>query len=282
MSSITTTPTSSSPVTPFSLPNTTITTTSSYATLSLHKSDTIRLLSFPDSILPAFESLVVASWPPGLESQSRLDQSYDFKFKGSPFGYYRSQQHVGGIRLLRNVLAFLHERGWALVAPVLCSRRYTAKDTLIFKQAGDGQSLPAVEWLGLAPLAKDKLRVVYDAPGVRLSGGGGEDGHDHDHLGVLITGLKKMLQGLDYFDKGDWSHDSFEFELKGTPWRSRGEASVKMRIMLMRLLETMEAHGWRLYTTLVQRTGTDEDRILDTWYFVRDKEKAREVTFGGL
>jgi hypothetical protein len=253
---------------------------SSYATLSLHKSDTIRLLAFPDSLLPALEALLLASWPPGLESQSRLGQSYDFKFKGSPFGYYRSQQHVGGIRLLRNVLAFLYEHDWVLVAPVLCSRRYTAKDTLIFRQAGEGQPLPPVEWLGLAPLAKDKLRVVYDAPGVRLAGGTGEGEHDHDHLGVLITGLKKMLQELEYFDKGDWSHDSFEFVLKGTPWRSRGEASVKMRIMLMRLLETMESHGWRLYTTLVQRTGTDEDRILDTWYFVREKEKTREVRFG--
>jgi hypothetical protein len=82
-----------------------------------------------------------------------------------------------------------------------------------------------------------------------------------------------VLEELDYYDKGGWSHDSFEFEMKGRPWRSRGEASVKMRIMLMRLLETMEGYGWRLYSNFVQRTGSDEDRILDTWYFVRQGDK---------
>jgi hypothetical protein len=209
--------------------------------------------------------VILACWPPGIESYGAFEQSYQYKLKGAPFGYWRSQQYVGGIRLVRDVLAFLYSHNWELASSMLCSRRYTAKDTLIFRKREAGE-LPAVEWLSLAPLGSDRLRVVYDADGVRLCGGES----DQDYLGVLITGLKKMLEGLDYFQKGDWSHDSFEFELKGRPWRSRGEASVKMRIMLMKLLETMEGHGWRLYTTVVQRTGTDEDRILDTWYFVRE------------
>jgi hypothetical protein len=107
--------------------------------------------------------------------------------------------------------------------------------------------------------------------------GEGDDGdvssrHDHDYLGVLVAGVKKVLQEMGCFEKGDWNHDSFEFELKGKPWRSRGEAAGNaVRILLMRLLELAEGHGWRLYATFVQRTGSDEDRILDTWYFVREK-----------
>ncbi|SPQ22895.1 301e68c2-3acf-4a22-ac30-d27479af670b [Thermothielavioides terrestris] len=228
----------------------------------------IRLLNFPQDLAAALEAVILASWPPGLESQGPFGQSYEYKVKGSPFGHFRSQQHVGSVRLLRDVLAFLYSRRWELVAPVLCSRRYTAKDSLIFRQvAAVGAALPPVEWLSLAPAGTDKLRVVYDAPGVRLCG----TESDQDHLGVLILSLKKVLQESDYFDKGDWSHDSFVFDLKGRPWQSRGEASVKMRVMLMRLLETMETHGWRLYTAFVHRTGTDELRMLDTWYFVRER-----------
>ncbi|KAK4123373.1 hypothetical protein N657DRAFT_620203 [Parathielavia appendiculata] len=250
---------------------------SSFAVLSFHKTDTIRLLAFPEVVTSAIESVILASWPPGIDSCGAFEQSYQYKLKGAPFGYFRSQQYVGGIRLVRDVLAFLHSQGWELASSVLCSRRYTAKDTLIFRRAASGNQLPAVEWMSLAPMGTDKLRVVYDADRVTL--GGGES--DQDYLGVLITEIKKMLEGLDYFQKGDWSHDLFEFQLKGSPWKSRGEASVKMRVMLMRLLETVEGHGWKLYTTIVQRTGTDEDRILDTWYFVRERGRSWKGDTGG-
>lgn len=261
------------PSPPLSLPTTPPSSPSTYATLSFHKSNTLRLLNFPQDLTSALEPLLIASWPPGLESHAAFNQSYEYKFRDSPFGTYRRQRHVGGIRLLRDVLAFLYTHGWEIVTTVLCSHRYTAKDTLIFRRRVAPMLPAAVEWLGLAPMGTRSLSVVYDASGVRLSGPVVDGGHDH--LGVLIMAIRKMLEERGCFEKGDWSHDSFEFELKGKPWRSRGEESVKMRIMLMQLLETMEAHGWRLYTTVVQRTGTDEYRVLDTWYFVREREGER-------
>lgn len=270
--------TPTSPITPrATLPST-------YATLSLHKTDTLRLLNFPATLPAELEPVFLSSWQQGLESQSRLDQSYEFKFKGRPFGYFRSVHHVGGIRLMRDVLAFLHARGWILLTSMLCSRRYTAKDTLVFRRRGGAEegtgTLPPAEteWLGLAPLGTDRLRVVYDA--ADAAAGDGKAEKDHDHLGVLITAVKGVLQELGYFEKGEWNHDSFEFALKGHPWQSRGEASVKKRIMLMRLLETMDERGWRLYATIIQRRGNDESRVMDTWYFVREREKAREVVSG--
>jgi hypothetical protein len=261
-------PSSSSPSPPNPAPST-------YATVSLHKSDTLRLVNFPPDLPTALEPIILAAWPPGLQSHNdnAADHSSEFKLKGRPFGTFRSQHYVGSIRMMRDVLAFLYARDWELVTAAMCSRRYTSKDTLIFRRraAETAAPLPPVEWLALAPMAaawSDKLRIVYDAAGVRLFGGVGSA---QDHLAVLITAIKNTLQELECFEKGDWSHDSFKFELKGRPWRSRGKAGVKMRIMLARLLETMEAHGWRLYTSFVLRTGTDEERILDTWFFVREK-----------
>lgn len=261
------TSTTSSPTPSSALPPT-------YATLSFHKSNIIRLLHFPQELTSALEAVILASWPLGLESHGPFDQSYEYKVKGSPFGHYRSQQYVGAVRLLRDVLACLHAHNWELVTSVLCSRRYTSKDTLIFHRRRVDAALPPpapVEWLALAPTGNNKLRVVYDGPGVRLCGGDGDRDNDHDHLGVLIASIRKVLFEMDYFEKGAWSYDSFEFDLKGWPWRSRGAASVKMRVMLVRLLETMAAHGWRLYTTTVLRTGKDDFKILDTWYFVRGR-----------
>lgn len=250
---------------------------SKYATLSFHKTDTIRLLGFPEEIKSNMESVIASVWQPGIQSNGPCGEAFEFKLKGKPWGYFGSQDAVGGIRLLRDLLALLYNHSWELVTSAICSRRYTAKDTLIFRRTSlPSAVVPAqpVEWLGLATAFYDKIRIVYDA---KNNGCPGTEA-DHDHLGVVIMNLKKMLESLDYFEKGGWSHDSFEFKLKGRPWRSRGEASVKMRLMVLRLLETMESMGWRVYATILQRTGTDEDRMMDTWYFVRTRPSGKNVT----
>ncbi|KAL2137169.1 hypothetical protein VTI74DRAFT_7716 [Chaetomium olivicolor] len=256
--------------------------TSTYATLSIHQSSTLRLLNLPSDIIAALEAVIRTAWPHGIESHGTMGKAYNYKVKGAPFGLYRSHYHVDGIRLLRDVLAFLYAHGWEVMTSVLCSRRYTGKDTLVLRKADGALPRGDVEWLGLAPMSSDKLRVVYDPEGGRRRAGGSDGGAgDYDYMGVLISSMKSILVDMDYFQKGAWSDDSFAFDLKGAPWRASGEESVKTRVLLMRLLQTMEAHGWRLYTTVVQRTGSDEDRVLDTWYFVRERQRAREAGGGG-
>lgn len=275
--------TPTSPISPDAFPFLSLTTSASpstptYATLSFHKSDTIRLLNFPATLTAALEPILLASWPPGIQAQSQntTEQSAEFKFRGKPFGNSNSQEGVGGLRLMRNILSALHDSGWELVTSVMCSKRVTAKDTLIFRQrpgwgSASHSGAPPLEWLILAPMARDKLRVVYDAEGIRPHGEIDEE-QSRDYLGVLVSGIKKVLNALGLFEKGNWSHDSFEMHLKGNPWRSRGEASVTVRILLIKLFELVEGHGWRTYMTLVQRTGDDEERMPDTWYFVRERK----------
>jgi hypothetical protein len=215
--------------------------------------------------------VILASWPPGIKTSGPSSDAYDYRVKGRPFGGYGVEQEtVRGIRLLRHLFDFFHGRSWELIAPVLCSTRYTAKDTLIFRQGPATSAFlveprlsPAVEWLALAPMWSKKLRVVYDFMGPRL-----------DHIGVLLTNIKRTLQALSAFDKGEWSYDSFEFKLQGEPWYTWAEEeAVKTRIMLMRLLETMEAHGWRHHVAICQHTGQEDGRMMDTWYFVLQREK---------
>jgi hypothetical protein len=236
-----------------------------YATLSFHKADILRLLNFPSDIVSAVESLILASWPPGIEKQYPSGQAFEFKLRGRPFGTFRAQQFIGGIHVVRVVFALLRRHGWDLTLSTVCSTRYTAKDTLVFHRSP--VPLSEVEWLALAPAGDRRLRVVYD------SGVGGHSQADQDrqnHMVVLNTAIQNTLEELGYFKESSWSHDTREFLLKGKPWKPKPAESVKVRVLLIRLLATMEQCGWRPYTALVQRTGQDDYRMVDTWYFVRD------------
>ncbi|KAL2188441.1 hypothetical protein L209DRAFT_800547, partial [Thermothelomyces heterothallicus CBS 203.75] len=66
----------STPISPDTLPFLSLSTSTSpstptYATLSFHKSDTIRLLNFPATLTTALEPILHASWPPGIQSESQ-------------------------------------------------------------------------------------------------------------------------------------------------------------------------------------------------------------------
>ena len=281
-----------------------------YASISLNWTDKLRLHQFPAPITRSIADQLRASWPPGIQAeQVYARDSYEYKLKGTPFGAFGAQEEVGSRRLVRDVLAFLYARGWTLVTPLSHSRHARSKDSLIFKQrrqtdggkgmgpaGGDVVPPPAVEWLVVAPTGGDRLRVISDGPVRRdvvagRSGSGGIGGNgttaslakerNHDELGVLVQSIKQVMLGLDYFQSGEWSHDSFEFKLKGYPWSAMGEKTVKVERLLLGIVETLDRFGWRSYATVRQRSDSDDVRKQDTWYFVRDEGWVPGSPFNG-
>lgn len=278
---------------------------SSFASVSLPWADKIRLLQFPPSIRGGFAEQIRASWPRGIQSeQEYAEHAYDYKLRGNPFGSVGGKESAAGRRLVRDLLSFLHARGWVLVTPVSHSRQAGSKDSLVFRQqrvegkVGGDVVVPArVEWLVLAPSGRDRLRVIPDGPtwhevvSASSIAGGAEElaadygkagsfssssaplsgGSNHDEFGVLVQSLKQVLAGLDLFQSGEWSHDSFEFKLRGFPWAARDEKTVRVERLLLAVVETLDRFGWRSYATVRQRTDTDEVRKQDTWYFVREE-----------
>lgn len=299
-----------------------------YAILSLHHSDTIRFLQFPESLYTGAAALLRASWPPGIQSERPYSQAYEYKLKGRPFGTLGDQESVGSRRLVRDLLAFLHRRGWVVVTPLNQSSHAGCKDTLIFRQqarqSGESQTpqnqlsmrtgsssseagpssprvLPAaevadpvipppVDWLVVTMSRNDKMRIIYDTPTVDdqlgdtkgSSSGSGKGGSsssasvpraddNHDELGVFVQAIRRAMTDIDCFQSGEWKYDCFEFKCKGTPWVTR---LVQVRLLLLRLVETLDRFGWQSYVTMRQRTESDDPRKADTWYFVRPRSWA--------
>jgi hypothetical protein len=206
------------------------------------------------------------------------------------------------MRLVRDLLAFLYHRGWMVVTS-LDQQHADALDTLVFRQKKtmarkevDGGKSPAIgtrlrdaddvlippesEFLILSPEWHNRLRVIFDAPGSDegCTSGSGKVAtassseipreYNHDEYGLLIHALKETFTEIDYFKSGKWGHDSFEFKLRGHPWRDMDEKTVKERMLVPKIIETLETFGWTSYTT-IQKAGPKE-RGTDPWYFVRE------------
>lgn len=220
-------------------------------------------------------------------------ESYQYKLKGSPFGRFSGPEVVGGIRLVRDLIIFLGKNSWELVTPLLCSAHVGAKDSLFFRKVDNTRPSPSpkidLEWLVLGMTGNDRLRVIYDdvagvgdatdvKPG--LSGLGTYQyatttttitQRHQAHMEELIAAFKKVLEGMDLFQKGEWSHDCYEFKMKGMPWWAHRVKTVRARVLMLKVLEVLDGLGWRSRVAIGQRTGTDDVRQPDTWYFVREK-----------
>ena len=245
----------------------------SFAMLSFHRTDTVRLLQFPESIFIAIQHRILASWPPGIQTSGRFGDnpgpSFQLKLKGKPFSWSTQQDGVGGARLVRDLLAFMHEHSWRLVAPLSYGRRRGTKDVLVFEPPPPSAARPpAAEWLAVTPMRSDRLRITGDAHDARSPARNAGP----DALSGLVSTLQQTLEAADLFQEGEWSYDSFEFKLKGRPWMASGEASVKTRLLLLRIAENLGAAGWKLHASVLHRTMSDDFRLADTLVFMRPTE----------
>jgi hypothetical protein len=299
---------------------------SSFATLSFDTADKLRLIQFPFPLISALSSHLKTLWPAGIQ-QERIYaiHAYEFKLKGWPFALSAlssGKDIVAGIRLVRDVLAFLYARGWKVETGMGIERAVGSMDTFVLRQrrkggkekkratgtgekeevvegrrimgAGVGMGMgsdggdvvipPEAEWLVISPEKGDRLRVIYDVLPSSVTNSTEIERREteeeettdmpgerhYDEYGDMIQALKGALTEVDYFQSGNFSEKSYEFKLKGWPWSEMGERAVKVRRLVLKIMETLEGFGWRSYTTL-QRRGAEKSRGLDTWFFVREK-----------
>jgi hypothetical protein len=255
--------------------------------------------------------LIRAAWPRGIQAEQVYAEAYEYKLKGTPFDATTEKENVGSCRMIRDILAFLYARGWRLDVAIAHAVGYTAKDTLIFRRE-DGRGAgelpegavtepPPVDWLALSMSRRDRLRIICDGPHDvahasysnnqksgsssrrRSSSRGTDDGIDGAgeasrrpgnpaELGRLVTTAKDVLARRGFLQDGKWSHDSYEFKLKGHPWSAWGKDTMRVRLALLQLVAALDRLGWRSYAAVHHRCLGNDYSKPDTWYLVRPRD----------
>jgi hypothetical protein len=134
------------------------------------------------------------------------------------------------------------------------SKKHGDKDTLFFRK--QQQAPPPSNWISISFNQVDRLRLIGADP-------------------TLTEEMKNTLSGLNLLqeDRGwkDQALGAREFKIRGHPWAATGEATMTTRLLLLKMLECLEANGWSLYASVDQSTGSKDTSETDSWYCVKDK-----------
>jgi len=225
----------------------------SFASLSLHGIDRIRFLQLPQENIFALHSVVQTSWHLGIQAVQKYSLSHEFKLNGSPWRGQGSDAIPARI-VMRSILAYLFSVGWILQASTDVSKKEYDKDTLIFRKQETPP--PESEWIAISFNQSNRLRLI---------------GANAQLIGAFRTMLKgtRLLQGEGWKDK---SRNTWEFKIQGAPWMASGEERMVARLLLLKMVETLERYGWRLYASVDQNEAyVGQSGKTDSWFCVRKK-----------
>ncbi|CZS94916.1 uncharacterized protein RAG0_11945 [Rhynchosporium agropyri] len=224
----------------------------SFASLSLHRSDRIRLLSFPQSEIDGLRNVIQVTYAKGLQAEQKYGGSHEFKLYGNPW-YGQSSDAIASRVIIREILSYLFSVGWILHATTDVSKKQLDKDTLFFRKQQTPP--PPSEWISISFNRFDRLRLI------------GADEQLRYAMKNLLSGMMLLQEDCGWKDQ---RLNAWEFKIKGYPWMASGEETMSTRLLLMRMLECLEGSGWSLYASVDQNTGSGNDTTeTDSWYCVR-------------
>ena len=208
-----------------------------FASISMHMSDRLRLLRFPPADIEAVHQAIKASWPRGIQDIRKYHESHEFKLNGHPWSG-QSDEAIFARRMMCQILEKLSSIGWVLALTVDISKKTTEKDTLIFRYQ---QPPPApCDWMSISFSLHDRIRFI-DAP--------------DELIQYLISYLGRFVQR----HKRHNLAGTYELQIHGNPWRTCDQES---QVLLLQLLEGLDAKGWTVYASIDQKTGPTGDT---TW-----------------
>lgn len=216
-------------------------------------------MQFPAEDVAAIRGVIQRSWSKGIQHEKPYSTSYEFKLYGNPW-FGQAYDAITSRIIMREIFAHLFSQGWILHLSTDVSTKKLDKDSLIFRKQQTPP--PASEWIAISFNQSDRLRLI-GAPQYLLA-----------DVRVLIQQMR-LLQAENWKDQ---SLGAWEFKLHGYPWHATGEETMTTRLLLLRLLETLEGKGWSVYASIDQNTAGENTSETDSWYVVKEKDWAEGST----
>ncbi|KAG9504892.1 hypothetical protein J7337_004871 [Fusarium musae] len=210
-----------------------------FACMTFNMFDRIRLINFTEAEVSAIKEVVAARWPAGISHVQPYGESMEFRLRGRPW-LHRSGGNDDSRRLMLRILEKLFDMGWVLQGAMEITLKSESKDSLIFRK--QDPIPPPCDWICISFDNSDKLKIIDSPP---------KD----------LTDAILQIFGRDVRRK-EITPDRFKAHLANMPWNPSGTDTVQTRIILLKLIETLERCGFTIYATIGSK-GEDEEGAQD-------------------
>lgn len=196
----------------------------------MHSTDNLRFLRFPPQVVDHCRNTVLSVWRGGIQKEGMYGNSQEFKLQGYPWSALGSDS-MQARRLVTALLVTLHDLGWVFMLNTDVSKNAGDKDTLLFRYQTPAPA--PCDWFSISFSSADRIRLI-------------------DASLEVCQALPARL-GPQWVDKkSQYAPGIKEIKLHGHPWAAGGKETMRVRELLLTMLETLEAEGWTVYASIDQ------------------------------
>ena len=200
---------------------------SKFFSISLNKSDRIRLHRASPDLVSTFIGLMPTLWPLGIQNQSSIHNAYEFKLKGNPW-FANDMETVESRRLLNDIFSYLASNGIALYATCELTKHLSNKTTFFFRTKSD-LTKPLNQFC-LSLNESDKLRMIRGDPNIASA-----------IRQAIMSAWSDGIQNESNY------YESLQFKLNGYPFQTiSGTNQVHACVMILNILENLKHCGYSI------------------------------------
>lgn len=222
-----------------------------FASITLHKSDSLHIFQLPQKEIDGLRKIIEQCSEKGIQKERVLQSScHEFKLRGNPWNTssLTGMESISSRILIREMLAYLFSVGWMLHA--------RSNDFFIFRH--QAAAPPECDWMSIIRHGQDRLRLI---------------GASTECIALFRDDLRAQGVLQDEYWKEE-ENNAWEFKIKGRPWSGWGEEMDMGIPLLLRIVELLDTHGWRLYTNATLHVPVQSGVMLisNGWFCAKDRQ----------
>ncbi|KAK2813711.1 hypothetical protein FQN50_000109 [Emmonsiellopsis sp. PD_5] len=226
------------------------------AMISFAWTDRVRLIHFPEPIIPLVTGVLEKLWPKGLQRAQPFEDSLEIKLRGNPFHHGADDEKIAIRVSLMGILESLAKEGWHILPAggrVTRLGNYAGfgqKDSWVFRL----QEPRAASWLCISFLNADILHLINSSTELATA---------------LISAFgdrvekcnKELVSGV------------FELKFKEQYWaKPSPKGMVQSRVIVLALMQCLEEQGYTMCTSIDLDSGIGGTACQSTgevWFWYR-------------
>ena len=224
--------------------------------LSLNSTDKIRVFA-PEEVISYIRSVIIQTWPLGIQREEKILNGWEFKLKGNPWGGWtmdNDETYLSAF-MINGIIQALYNLGWLYIGAIKSGKRQFDLNSLYFRfdpvllQSISSNSQSPSRFFAISLNRNDRIRLI-NAPMDLVSA-------------VRTAIIESWPLGI---QEEFTVNVGYEFKIKGNPWWCNGVETVFSRRLVSSIFRLLRQYYWSLYATCELTTHLNSKSVFFSRY----------------